>query len=147
MWRRGPAVVLALLAVMAAPGCSSSSDDTGGAASSPTASSTARTSPVPTVALKERQIARFHLAGQPDWLASDGHFLYVKEDSGDVVAIDPATNRIAWRVTTASDLCQGLGVGFGSVWACSPDSSGDTDDVVRIDPRIHRVVSRLKVGS
>ena len=101
---------------------------------------------MPTVALKERQIARFELTGQPDWLASDGHYLYVKEDSGDVNAIDPETNRIAWRVTTASGLCQGLGVGFGSVWTCSPDPSGDTDDVVRVDPHSHRVVSRLKVG-
>ena len=150
MWRPGPAVALALLAVLAVPSCSSS-DGTGGAASAPSASSTAPTGPVPTgpvptVALKERQIARFHLAGQPDWLASDGRFLYVREDSGDVVAINPATNRIAWRVRTASDLCQGLGVGFGSVWTCSPDPSDDTDDVVRIDPRTHRVVSRLKVA-
>src|SRR3954447_19207984 len=146
MWHPLPAVALALSALMAVPGCSSSSDPIGRAPLSPSASSTGQTGPVPTVALKERQIARFHLVGQPDWLAADRHFVYVKEDSGDVVAIDPGTNRIAWRVTTTSDLCQGLGVGFGSVWTCAPDPDGDTDDVVRIDPRTHRVVSRLKVG-
>src|SRR3954452_15826495 len=146
MWHPWPAVALVLSALVALPGCSSSSDSTGAVPPSASASSTGRPGPVPTVALKERQIARFHLVGQPDWLAADRHFLYVKEDSGDVVAIDPGTNRIAWRVTTTSDLCQGLGVGFGSVWTCAPDPDGDTDDVVRIDPGTHRVVSRLKVG-
>src|SRR4051812_9974103 len=140
------AVALVLSALMAVPGCSSSSDRTGDAASSPSASSTGRTGPVPTVALRDRQIARFRLTGQPDWLASDGRYLYVKEDSGDVIAIDPGSNRIAWSVTAASGLCQGLGEGFGAVWTCSSDPSADTDDVVRIDPRTHRVVSRLKVG-
>ena len=96
--------------------------------------------------LSDRQIARFALAGQPDWLGADARYLYVKEDSGDVVAIDPKVNRIAWRVTTSSDLCQGLGVGFGSVCSCAPNDADGTDDVVRIDPRSHRVVATLKVG-
>ena len=108
---------------------------------------TTRSAPaVRTVPLSDRQIARFALAGQPDWLGADARYLYVKEDSGDVVAIDPKVNRIAWRVTTSSDLCQGLGVGFGSVCSCAPNDADGTDDVVRIDPRSHRVVATLKVG-
>ena len=103
-------------------------------------------SAVKTVPLADRQIARFALTGQPDWLGSDARFLYVKQDSGEIAAIDPGTNRIAWRVSAATDLCQGLGVGFGSVWSCSPNGTDPTDDLVRIDPQTHRVVATWKVG-
>jgi hypothetical protein len=135
-----------LSASLAVAGCSGSS---GGSAGSPagrgSASSTAA-SAVKTVPLPERQIARFRLTGQPDYLGSDAAYVYVKEDSGEVVAIDPRSNRVAWRLSPATDLCQGLGVGFGSVWTCAPSQTDDTDDVVRIDSRTHRVVATLKVG-
>jgi hypothetical protein len=101
---------------------------------------------VKTVPLNDRQIARFALTGQPDWLGSDDRYVYVKEDSGDVDAINPQTNRITWRVSVGTGLCQGLGVGFGSVWACAPSGTDDTDDVVRVDPATHRVTGRWKVG-
>lgn len=85
------------------------------------------------------------MTGQPDWLGSDARYLYVHEDSGDVVAIDPRTNRVAWRVSAADALCQGIGVGFGSVWTCAPSDTENTDDIVRIDLRTHRIVATLKV--
>src|SRR4051794_40673170 len=102
MRRGATAAWVAVLALMASAGCSGSS----GPAAAPASAAAVRTVP-----LADRQIARFALTGQPDWLAADARYLYVKEDSGDVVAIDPRDNRIAWRVTTSSTLCQGLGVG------------------------------------
>lgn len=128
------------LAVAAVASCSAGSDS-----SSPRSSATPADA-VRTVSLHDREIARFRLTGQPDWLAADTRFLYVKEDGGDVVAIDPRTDHIAWRVTAASDLCQGLGVGFGSVWTCRPSTAGDSDDLVRIDPRSHRIVDTYAIG-
>src|SRR4051794_14882856 len=133
MRRGATAAWFVALALLATAACSGSSSPAPAAA-------------VRTVPLADRQIARFALTGQPDWLAADSRYVYVKEDGGDVVAIDPSNNRIAWRVTAASALCQGLGVGFGSVWSCAPNDADGTDDLVRIDPRSHRVVATLKVG-
>ena len=102
--------------------------------------STAQTS-----ALADREITRFALSGEPDWLAADDHHLYVKQDSGTVTAIDPTTNAIAWEVDVASDLCQGIGAGFGSVWACAPKEGTDADHVVRVDATTHQVAATIDV--
>lgn len=55
------------------------------------------------------------ITGNPDWLASDDTSLYVKTDSGAVVVVDPASNRVVRTLpNAAAGLCQGLGVAFGS---------------------------------
>lgn len=144
MSRRGKALATRLLSAalgVAACGGPSVSHD-----AQPTGVVGGSTKPVVQIPLAQRQIARFTLAGQPDWLGADDNYLYVKEDSGAVNAIDPKTNRVAWRVVTGYGLCQGLGVGFGSVWTCAPDPQDDSDDVLRIDVRSHRVVATLRVG-
>jgi hypothetical protein len=130
-------VVIALLA-----SCSSAS--TGHRSDPPSSSSSLLA--VRTVPLHDRVIARFRLTGQPDWLSADRRFLYVKEDSGEVVAINPNTNQVAWRVTASTDLCQGLGVGFGSLWTCTPSDTDDSDDLVRVNIRTHRVAGTFAVG-
>ena len=131
----------AAVAVVVLASCS-----TGHAGRHPTARSSSPAVAAQTVLLKDREIARFRLTGQPDWLAADRRFVYVKEDGGEVVAIDPVSNRPAWRVTATTDLCQGLGIGFGSLWTCAPSPTGGTDDLVRIDLRSHRVVDSYAVG-
>jgi outer membrane protein assembly factor BamB len=118
-------------------GCSS------GSAPAPRSLSSA----VPVVSVTARQLARFSLTGQPDWMGYDAHYLYVRQDSGTISAIDPQLNKVAWEVTVPSSaLCQGLGVGFGSLWTCSASDTGDADDVVRVDSRTHKVVATLRVG-
>lgn len=108
--------------------------------------STSKPATAPTVPLTHVQLARFSLTGQPDWLATDGKTLYVREDSGAVNAIDPQTNRVLWRLQVEDGLCQGLTYGFGSLWTCAPDDITDTDDLVRIDPRSRRITGTFKVG-
>ena len=130
---------MAVVSAVVLAGCSTAGS--GGTASSPSQAQAARTVP-----LADREIARFRLAGQPDWLAADDRLLYVKEDSGEIAAINPTTNHIVWRVTAATDLCQGLGVGFGSLWSCTPSQTDDTDDLVRVDIHSHRVADTFAVG-
>ncbi len=54
---------------------------------------------------------------------------------GQLVRIDPATNRVAARV--ALDQATGVVGAFGSIWATGADG------VVRIDPRTNAVVARI----
>jgi hypothetical protein len=99
------------------------------------------------VPLSARLVKRFTLSGQPDWMAADKRYLFVREDSGEVVAVNPRSNKVAWRVSVPSEnLCQGLGLGFGSLWTCATSPTSDTDDVVRIDLHTHRLVATLAVG-
>ena len=99
------------------------------------------------VAMADRQRASIAVPGNPDWLGADDSALYVKTDSGSVAVVDPATNKVVRSLPTGSGgLCQGLGVGFGSVWTCSPDASGSTDDVLRLEPGSGKVLARLPVA-
>lgn len=142
MPRRGG--VLLVVALLAAACSSGSATPSSGA---PSASASTSDAAVKEVPLADRLIKRFAMTGQPDWMAADDRYLYVREDSGDIVAVNPRTNKLAWRVGVPSDdLCQGLGLGFGSLWTCSTSPTTDTDDVVRIDLRTHQVVKTLAVG-
>ena len=146
--------LLACVGVLVA-GCSSGDDDsaatdtaqqppaTGPATSSSTtvvATTVAvePTQPLPTEGL----IAEIEVLGGPDWLAVDEHGVWAKDDNGSVVLIDPATNEIVDTVDVdvGGELCQGLGAGDGSIWACSGA------DVARIDASHPEVLSVIPVG-
>jgi hypothetical protein len=144
--------VLACVGVLAA-GCSSSDDDSAATdttepapATVPTTSSAtvaattvaATTQPLPTEGL----IAEIEVLGGPDWLAVDEHGVWAKDDNGSVVLIDPATNAIVDTVDVdvGGELCQGLGAGDGSIWACSGP------DVARVDASHPEVLSVIPVG-
>jgi hypothetical protein len=96
------------------------------------------TQPLPTEGL----IAEIEVLGGPDWLAVGDHGVWVKTDNGSVVLIDPATNQIVDTVDVdaGGELCQGLGAGDGSIWACSGA------DVARIDAGLPEVLSVIPVG-
>lgn len=135
--------VLLLVTALLAGGCSSG----GGAPSSSPSSPPTSAAAVREVPLSDRLVKRFTMTGQPDWMAVDHRYLFVREDSGEIVAVDPRSNKFAWKVRVPSDnLCQGLGLGFGSLWTCSTSATTDSDDVVRIDLRTHRIVAKLEVG-
>jgi hypothetical protein len=106
---------------------------------SPSASSTTRARSGVEVSPADRVEARFELQGGPDWLAADDRYVYVRLDEGSVSRIDPQTNKVDASVQVGS-LCQGLGVGFGSVWACRGT------DVVRVDFAKRSVVGSIPVG-
>jgi hypothetical protein len=78
-------------------------------------------------------------------MADDGSTLYVKTDSGSVSVIDPARSAEVRRLQLgAAGLCQGIGVGGGAVWSCSPTPAG-TDDVLRVNLRSGKV-QRFQIG-
>ncbi len=98
----------------------------------------ATTQPLPTEGL----IAEIEVLGGPDWLEADEHGVWAKLDNGSLVLISPATNAIADTidVDVGGELCQGLGAGDGSIWACSGTG------VARIDASHPEVLSVLPVN-
>ena len=106
--------------------------------SASTSAAVATTQPLPTEGL----IAEIEVLGGPDWLAVDDQGVWAKNDNGSVVLIDPTTNAIVDTVDVdvGGELCQGLGAGDGSVWACSGT------DVARIDASFPEVLSVIPVG-
>jgi hypothetical protein len=63
-----------------------------------------------------------------------------------VSVIDPGRGKEMRRLSVAtSGLCQGIGVGGGAVWSCDPNSSSNTDDVMRVNAKSGKV-ERLQVG-
>ena len=133
-------LVAALAGLVALGGCSGDdASTTPRADDSPSASvSLPAAQPV-----DDRVQATIPITGGPDWLATDGRYVYVKRDNGVVSAVDPATNREAWSVSTGSALCQGVGAGFGAIWVCAANDSTGNDDVMRIDVATRKVVATI----
>jgi hypothetical protein len=153
--RSGLIGVLACLGVLAA-GCGGGDDDSTSSEpsapppTSPVAPSTAAPTPAPTsmaatttVAFPtEGLIAEIEVLGGPDWLEADEHGVWAKLDNGGLVLIAPATNAIVDTVDVdvGGELCQGLGAGDGSIWACSGTG------VARVDAGHPEVLSVLPVN-
>jgi streptogramin lyase len=96
-----------------------------------------------TTPLGDVQQASIRLIGGPDWLTSQGGFVWVKRDNGMVTRIDPATNKPAGEVRAHKDehpRCQGIGSGGGAIWSCSGTN------VVRIDPKRLKVTASIPAG-
>jgi hypothetical protein len=109
---------------------------------------TASTVPAKTSTYPERQQARFESDGADGMVAAAGA-LWVKTDTGHVLRIDPAGNRITADVvvdkrTGQSFYCQGIGAAAEAVWACATRSDGV--GVARIDPDPARVTRVVPVG-
>jgi virginiamycin B lyase len=60
---------------------------------------------------------------------------------GEVVRIDPRSNRVAARFPAGGPNPAGLAVDAGTIWVVHRDS----DEVVRLDPRTGRVVARIRL--
>jgi len=60
---------------------------------------------------------------------------------GQVVRVDPRSNRVVARFPAGGRNPAGLAVGAGTIWVAHPD----TDEVVRLDPTTGRVVARIKL--
>ena len=83
------------------------------------------------------------LAGNPDWLAGYGGFVWVKRDLGMVSKVDSTSGQQVAEVradTKSHVYCQGIGAGGGAVWSCSGS------DAVRIDPQSVSVTASVPVG-
>lgn len=116
-WRRlVPVIALALLVAC------SGDDDASTGETVPT--TTAAAAAGEALRLGAHDAVRIELLGGPDWLAADESFLYVKLDGGRVDRIDPATGTVVASAQISGEGglsgsgCQGIGVGFDSVWTC-----------------------------
>jgi hypothetical protein len=97
---------------------------------------------VPTVAVDDRLGTRLEIPGGPDYLAVVGEAVWVKTDAGKVVPVDAATTTVGTGVAVSDELCQGLGAGDDVLWTCS----GETGDVVRVDPAAGTVAATVAAG-
>jgi streptogramin lyase len=129
----GSALVASLLLV----GCNGQDGRSTSANGATTSTTEAEDLGSPRVAELAADIA---VTGGPDWMVADDVALWAKTDSGDVVRIDPATNAIAATIPVGSSSCQGLGAGFGAIWACVDG------DIVRIDVATNTVVATIAAG-
>jgi outer membrane protein assembly factor BamB len=132
----------ALAVVLALAGCAADDGRTDhpAAATSAAPRSTAAEG-FPVYAADDVQQARLRLPGGPDWLAVTDDGVWVKKDDGTLDRIDPDTGKSALSVELPpGDLCQGVGAGLGSVWAC------DGTDVLRIDPATGKVTATFRLN-
>ena len=116
---------------------------TSAATTTPSAPTTSRVStPTPTTSLAPAGSVtdEIDIVPSPDWLEVDERGVWAKLDEGSVYLVDPGTNEVSAEIETGGDLCQGLGVGDGSVWSCAGP------DVVRIDPATNKVVATISLG-
>jgi hypothetical protein len=106
------------------------------ATATPTATPTA-TSSVESITVGDRPATRTEVFGGPDWLAADESFVYVKRDSAEVDRLDPETGAVVASIELGGPVCQGLGAGFGSLWACVDTGLAridfDSGEVTEID--------------
>jgi outer membrane protein assembly factor BamB len=77
----------------------------------------------------------------PPLLASDGAIL-VQNGSG-VAALNSSTGRIAWRTNLGVSRVNGAAYRGGSLWVQGTPTSGDRDQLWRLDPRTGRVTGQL----
>jgi DNA-binding beta-propeller fold protein YncE len=86
-----------------------------------------------------RVTKRLVMAGGPDWLAASAGSLWVKQDDGTVVRIDPRDSTEIASIAVAEELCQGIGADDEAVWSCTDGG------VVRIDPATNKVAATVNV--
>ena len=130
--RRLQGVLLAVLVTMFATAACAGDDDSDRGAPPRSA---------PATPVDDVLVAKLTLAGDPDWLATDEHGLWVKRASGDLTLIDLATNEVAGSVNVGpSELCAGIGASFDAIWTCAGL------DVVKVDPETFEVEARLAVN-
>jgi YVTN family beta-propeller protein len=88
-------------------------------------------------------VTTFHIrrCDLPSAVAAGSDSVWVaKNDTNEIVRVDPAANRISARVPTGV-VPFGLLVTSGAVWV----TSYDDDAIVRIDPISHRVLTTIRV--
>lgn len=153
MRRRPAARILALVAAvgLVASGCGDDEEEPGAEATTTTAGPTSVDLWV--ARFGEAEISRYDpddgaLAGRiplvsgPRDLATGEGALWASVDTGEVVAIDAATNQVRGQVDVGASPAL-IVAGEGAVWVTDEEGR----DLVEIDPAAEAVVSRVNVGT
>ncbi|MDQ4037557.1 MAG: hypothetical protein M3313_04220 [Actinomycetota bacterium] len=117
-------LLVALAACQTSTGPSSDSAGTDGS----TASGAAASSPYSyeTLQIGGREAISVRIPGDPDYLAADDEYVYVRAARG-FAALDPETAEVLSSLEIDAEPCNGLGAEAGTVWTCSGT------DVVRVE--------------
>ena len=149
-----PAILISLvLATAVFAGCGDDDDST---QSEPEASATTGSTqevslPEPITAdgtrrvdLSDRLLTEISIPEGPDWTVYAFGSLWVKQDSGGVVRVDPETGKVIARIAPGQSggghVCQGIGASEEAIWSCPPD-----DTVTRIDPATNSIAANVRI--
>jgi YVTN family beta-propeller protein len=89
-----------------------------------------------------RAVAKFSIAGSPDWLAIDESVWISNKPKNNLTRIDPKTNRVIATIPTGKGPCAGLAIGFGSVWV----PNCDDQTISRFDMQTAKPLATLPVA-
>ena len=94
------------------------------------------------VPLRERERKRIELSS-PDWLAAAAGALWVKNDGGEVVRINPKVGEVVARIPppTGSGFCQGFGAAHGAVYSCPYQGV-----IQKIDVDSNRITDEIRIA-
>lgn len=87
-------------------------------------------------------IAKFSIAGSPDWVAIGDSVWISNNPKNNISELDPKTNQVSTVLTVAKTPCSGLAIAFGSVWVpiCSDGS------VQRVDAKSRKILVSIPTG-
>jgi hypothetical protein len=130
-------------------GCGGSDSDSGdaspstskGASVDSTALISADSAPV--VNIEDRLISEIEVDENPGWLVEGFGSLWVKEDHGEVLRVNPGTGKITSEIDDGDwhePICQGLGVSDDAIWSCPREGV-----VSRIDPDAERLDMEIRI--
>jgi len=152
MAARIPSRIAAASAVLAlVGGCADDDDDEAATTTETTSPSSTTASAGEELRLDEHDALAIELLGGPDWLAADDSFLYAKLDAGRIDRVDPTGVVVGSVETGENELCQGIGLGFDSVWTCfGPQvvriGLEPFEEVARIDAEKASIQGHLATG-
>jgi streptogramin lyase len=142
--------IVFLGAALCVAGCGNDSDRDAGS-NQPSSAATAeatlsdqiQTDDAVAVALEDRLVREITLDQGPDWMVEAFGSLWVKEDFGDVIRVDPKSGEVLaeipdgkWREPT----CQGIGASSDAVWSCPSPRT-----LARIDPETDQLEATVKI--
>jgi streptogramin lyase len=92
-----------------------------------------------------RPVATLKVGGTADWvLATDDAVWVVSTKPNAVQRIDPATNKVASKVSLSGEPCSGLAIGFGSIWV---PLCGKKPSLVRVEIAGNKISAEFPIGA
>jgi|SRR5579862_7952037 len=89
---------------------------------------------------KTRVRAVIKVSGAPDWIARGFGSMWIANGSA-IEQVNPKTDAGAGVVAAGTDPCEGVAIGFGSVWTVDCADSA----LIRIDPQSGRIIDRIRL--